>query len=145
MALTDLPDSYLADFGVDCVAGSVTGKGILDMPGQVLAGNMVISTDFMLTAKAADFGDLLYDSEITVNGVAYVVRENRLIDDGLFCEISLQRSVATTMSTAATAINAGDSDDSVDDLANAQLDPEVDGGSASSSYLDGNTIDGGSA
>jgi len=145
MALTDLPDSYLADFGVDCVAGSVTGKGILDMPGQVLAGNMVISTDFMLTAKAADFGDLLYDSEINVNGVAYVVRENRLIDDGLFCEISLQRSVATTMSTAATAIDAGDSDDSVDDLGNAQLAPEVDGGSASSSYLDGNTIDGGAA
>ena len=145
MALTDLPDSYLADFGVDCVAGSITGKGILDMPGQVLAGNMVLSTDFTLTAKAADFGDLLYDSEITVNGVAYVVRETRLIDDGLFCEISLQRSVATTMSTAATAIDAGDSDDSVDDLANAQLDPEVDGGSASSSYLDGNTIDGGAA
>ena len=145
MALTDLPDSYLADFGVDCVAGSVTGKGILDMPGQVLAGNMIISTDFMLTAKAADFGDLLYDSEINVNGVAYVVRETRLIDDGLFCEISLQRSVATAVTTASTALDAGDSDDTVDDLANEQLDPELDGGAAGSSYLDGNTIDGGAA
>jgi hypothetical protein len=142
MALTDLPDSYLADFGVDCVAGSVTGKGIL---GQVLAGNMIISTDFMLTAKAADFGDLLYDSEINVNGVAYVVRETRLIDDGLFCEISLQRSVATSVTTSSTALDAGDSDDTVDDLANDQLDPELDGGTAGSSYLDGNTIDGGAA
>ncbi len=145
MALTDLPDSYLADFGVDCVAGSVTGKGILDMPGQVLAGDMVLSTDFTLTAKAADFGDLLYDSEISVNGVAYVVRETRLIDDGLFCEISLQRSVATGVTTASTALDAGDSDDTVDDLANEQLDPELDGGAAGSSYLDGNTIDGGAA
>ena len=145
MALTDLLDSYLADFGVDCVAGSVTGKGILDMPGQVLAGNMVISTDFMLTAKASDFGDLLYDSEISVNGVAYVVRETRLIDDGLFCEISLQRSVATSVTTASTALDAGDSDDIVDDLANDQLDPELDGGAAGSSYLDGNTVDGGAA
>ena len=145
MALTDLPDSYLADFGVDCVAGSVTGKGILDMPGQVLAGDMVLSTDFTLTAKAADFGDLLYDSEISVNGVAYVVRETRLIDDGLFCEISLQRSVATAVTTASTALDAGDSDDTVDDLANDQLDPELDGGTAGSSYLDGNTIDGGAA
>ena len=145
MALTDLPDSYLADFGVDCVAGSVTGKGILDMPGQVLAGDMVLSTDFTLTAKAADFGDLLYDSEINVNGVAYVVRETRLIDDGLFCEISLQRSVATAVTTASTALDAGDSDDTVDDLANEQLDPELDGGTAVSSYLDGNTIDGGAA
>jgi len=145
MALTDLPDSYLADFGVDCVAGSVTGKGILDMPGQVLAGDMVLSTDFTLTAKAADFGNLLYDSEISVNGVAYVVRETRLIDDGLFCEISLQRSVATGVTTASTALDAGDSDDTVDDLANEQLDPELDGGAAGSSYLDGNTIDGGAA
>lgn len=145
MALTDLPDSYLADFGVDCVAGSVTGKGILDMPGQVLAGDMVLSTDFTLTAKAADFGDLLYDSEISVNGVAYVVRETRLIDDGLFCEISLQRSVAIGVTTASTALDAGDSDDTVDDLANEQLDPELDGGAAGSSYLDGNTIDGGAA
>ena len=145
MALTDLPDSYLADFGVDCVAGSVTGKGILDMPGQVLAGNMVISTDFMLTAKAADFGDLIYGSEITVNGVAYVVRETRLVDDGLFCEISLQRSVATSVTTATTAINAGDSDDTVDDLGNAQLDAGLNGGTASTSYLDGNIVNGGSA
>lgn len=145
MALIDLPDSYLADFGVDCVAGSVTGKGILDMPGQVIAGDMVLTTDFTLTAKAADFGDLLYDSEITVNGVAYVVRETRLIDDGLFCEISLQRSVATTMSTAATAIDAGDSDDSVDSLGIAELNPEVDGGGAGSSYLEGNVLDGGAA
>ena len=90
MALTDLPDSYLADFGVDCVAGSVTGKGILDMPGQVIAGDMVLSTDYPLTAKAADFGTLLRGDSVTVNGSAYTVREARLIDDGLFVEIALQ-------------------------------------------------------
>lgn len=145
MALTDLPNSYLADFGVDCVAGSVTGKGILDMPGQVIAGDMVLTTDFTLTAKAADFGDLIYGSEITVNGTAYVVRETRLVDDGLFCEISLQRSVATSVTTATTAINAGDSDDIVDDLGNAQLDAGLSGGEAGTSYLEGNVINGGAA
>jgi hypothetical protein len=145
MALTDLPDSYLADFGVDCVAGSTTAKGILDMPGQVIAGDMVLTTDFTLTAKAADFGDLIYGSEITVNGVAYVVRETRLVDDGLFCEISLQRSVATSVTTSSTGINAGDSDDTVDDLGNAQLDAGLNGGTASTSYLDGNIVNGGSA
>ena len=145
MALTDLPNSYLADFGVDCVAGSVTGKGILDMPGQVIAGDMVLTTDFTLTAKAADFGDLIYGSEITVNGTAYVVRETRLVDDGLFCEISLQRSVATSVTTATTAINAGDSDDTIDDLGNAQLDAGLNGGEAGTSYLEGNVINGGAA
>jgi len=145
MALTDLPDTYLADFGVDCVAGSVTAKGILDMPSQVISDGMVLTTDYTLTAKAADFGDLLYDSQINVNGALYTVREVQLQDDGIFCQIALQRSVATSVTTAATALDAGDSDDSVDSLGIAQLDPELDGGTASSSYLDGNTVDGGSA
>jgi len=145
MALTDLPDTYLADFGVDCVAGSVTAKGILDMPSQVISDGMVLTTDYTLTAKAADFGDLLYGSEMNVNGALYTVREVQLQDDGIFCQIALQRSVATSVSTATTPLDAGDSDDSVDSLGIAQLDPELDGGTASSSYLDGNTVDGGSA
>jgi len=145
MALTDLPDTYLADFGVDCVAGSVRAKGILDMPSQVISDGMVLTTDYTLTAKAADFGDLLYGSEMNVNGALYTVREVQLQDDGFFCQIALQRSVATSVSTATTPLDAGDSDDSVDSLGIAQLDPELDGGTASSSYLDGNTVDGGSA
>jgi len=145
MALTDLPDTYLADFGVDCVAGSVTAKGILDMSSQVISDGMVLTTDYTLTAKAADFGDLLYGSEMNVNGALYTVREVQLQDDGIFCQIALQRSVATSVSTATTPLDAGDSDDSVDSLGIAQLDPELDGGTASSSYLDGNTVDGGSA
>jgi len=145
MALTDLPDTYLADFGVDCVAGSVTGKGILDMPSQVVAGDMVLTTDYALTAKAADFGNLVYGSEITVNGAAYTVRETRLLDDGIFCELALQRSVATSVITAVTALDAGDSDDSVDSLGIAELNPEVDGGTAGTSYLEGNDLDGGAA
>jgi len=145
MALIDLPDVYLADFGVDCVAGSVTGKGILDMPTEMVAGGMVLSTDYTLTAKAADFGGLIYDSQINVNGVAYTVRETRLVGDGTFCELSLQRSVETPVTTSTTAIDAGDVDDTVDDLGLEKLDPELDGGAAGSSYIEGNTVDGGAA
>lgn len=145
MALTDLPDVYLADFGVDCVAGSVTGKGILDMPSQVVAGDMVLTTDYALTAKAADFGNLIYGSEINVNGVPYTVREVRLLDDGTFCELALQRSVATSVSEVDTPIDAGDSNDSVDSLGIAQLDSGLDGGTAATSYLDGNVINGGAS
>jgi hypothetical protein len=145
MALIDLPDVYLADFGVDCVAGSVTGKGILDMPTEMVAGGMVLSTDYTLTAKAADFGSLIYDSQINVNGVAYTVRETRLVGDGTFCELSLQRSVETPVTTSTTAIDGGDVDDTVDDLGLEKLDPELDGGTAGSSYIEGNTVDGGAA
>ena len=145
MALTENLDAFLADFGVSVTAGAVSALGILDMPMEVIAGDQVLSTDYTLTAKAADFGDLQYGSEVNVNGVPYTVRETRLIDDGTFCQLGLMRSVATALQQATTAIDAGDVDDVIDDLGNAQLDPALDGGTASTSYLEGNVIDGGAA
>lgn len=145
MALTENLDAFLADFGVSVTAGAVSALGILDMPMEVLAGDQVLSTDYTLTAKAADFGDLQYGSEVNVNGVPYTVRETRLIDDGSFCQIGLMRSVATELQQATTAIDAGDVDDVIDDLGNVQLDPEIDGGSAGLTYIAGNVIDGGAA
>ena len=145
MALTENLDAFLADFGVSVTAGAVSALGILDMPMEVIAGDQVLSTDYTLTAKAADFGDLQYGSEVNVNGVPYTVRETRLIDDGTFCQLGLMRSVATALQQANTAIDAGDVDDVIDDLGNAQLDPALDGGTASTSYLEGNVIDGGAA
>ena len=145
MALTENLDAFLADFGVSVTTGAVSGLGILDMPMEVLAGDQVLSTDYTLTTKAADFGDLQYGSEVNVNGVPYTVRETRLIDDGSFCQIGLMRSVATELQQASTAIDAGDVDDVIDDLGNEQLNPALDGGTASTSYLEGNVIDGGAA
>ena len=145
MALTENLDAFLADFGVTVTAGAVSTLGILDMPMEVLAGDQVLSTDYTLTAKATELGDLQYGSEVNVNGVPYTVRETRLIDDGSFCQIGLMRSVATELQQAATAIDAGDVDDVIDDLGNEQLNPSLDGGTASTSYLEGNVIDGGAA
>ena len=90
MAITEDLDGFLADFGVSCTAGAVTAKGILDMPGEVVAGGMVLSTDYSLTARFSNFGTLTSGDSITVDGDAYTVRENRRIGDGKFCEIALQ-------------------------------------------------------
>ena len=68
-----------------------TATAILDQPSEVLAGDMVLSTDYLLTAKASDFGSLLSGDTITVNSQNYEVRETRLQDDGSFVEISLQK------------------------------------------------------
>lgn len=92
MPLSEDLGLFLNDFGVSCTAGAVSALGILDMPTQVLAGEMVLSTDYTLTARAADFGGLQYGDAITVAGVAYQVRETRLIDDGAFVEIGLQKT-----------------------------------------------------
>ena len=92
MAITEDLDIFLADFGVSCTAGAGSALGILDMPSQVLAGDMVLSTDYTLTARFADFGGLQYGDPITVAGVNYQVRETRQIDDGAFVEIGLQKT-----------------------------------------------------
>jgi hypothetical protein len=91
MALNEDLSVFLADFGVSCTSGSITALGILDQPGQILADGMVITTDYQLTAKANDFGGLLYGDAITVDGTYYQVRETRKIDDGALVEIFLSK------------------------------------------------------
>ena len=92
MPLTEDLGAFFNDFGVSCTAGAVSALGILDMPTQVLAGDQILSTDYTLTAKASDFGGLVYGDAITVAGVAYTVREARLIDDGALVELGLQKT-----------------------------------------------------
>lgn len=82
---------FLQDFGVSCTAGGVTAMGILDMPSQIISGDMVLSTDYTLTCRTADFGGLLYGDGITVGGVHYQVREVRKLDDGAMCEVALMK------------------------------------------------------
>jgi hypothetical protein len=91
MALTEDLNLFLDDFGVSCTAGAVSALGILDMPSQIISGDLVLSTDYSLTARAADFGGLKYGDSITVAGTNYQVRETRLIDDGAFVEIGLTK------------------------------------------------------
>ena len=92
MAITEDLSIFLADFGVSCTAGAVTANGILDMPSQILSDGMVLSTDYTLTARASNFGTLIRGSSITVDSVAYTVRETMLIDDGKFVQIALQKT-----------------------------------------------------
>jgi hypothetical protein len=107
---------------VSVTAGAVSGRGFLVMPGQILADGMSISTDYTLTALAGDFGNLIYGASITVNGVLYTVRDNRLLDDGGFCEVSLQKVLNDS---------------------GLVTDPTIDGGGPGTVFPDGNTYDGG--
>ena len=88
----DLDIFFDNPFGVSATSGDTTAKVIFDRPTQVLAGDMVLTTDYQITAKTSDFGTLLAGASITVNSVAYTVRETRLVGDGLHCEISLQKT-----------------------------------------------------
>ena len=141
--LTDDSDLYLSDFGVSVTAGAVSGLGILDMPSEIIVDNQVLSTDYPLTCQASKFGDLLYGSQLNVNGAAYTVRTTMLLTDGVFVQLSLQRSLETPHTTSLTPLDADGPEAEVDDLGIAQLNPEVDGGAPDSTYITGNELDGG--
>lgn len=91
MPLTEDLSVFLNDFGVTATSGAISGLGILDMPGQLIADGMVISTDYTLRCESAKFGGLLYGDEMRISGVTYQVREVRLIDDGTLCDVALMR------------------------------------------------------
>jgi hypothetical protein len=122
MALTEDLNLFLGDFGVSCTAGAVSALGILDMPGQVISDGMVLTTDYTLTARTADFGGLLYGDGITVDGVNYQVRETRKLDDGKFVEISLMK-----LAPDATAPGGQPREFSLQDLADVNLTDPLSG------------------
>jgi hypothetical protein len=93
MALLEDPAIFLQDFGIPVDSGLVAGLGILDMPGEVIMNDLVISTDYSLRCESAKFGALAYGAPVEVDGTLYSVREVRRIDDGLMCEVSLSRDV----------------------------------------------------
>lgn len=113
MAFVEDPTDFLADFGVTVTAGAISGLGILDMPGEYVAGDRVITTEYVLRAETSKFGDLSYDDPITVDGISYTVREAPLlVDDGVFCLLLLSLSAAnniTTLSGLTITTLAGDS------------------------------------
>jgi len=116
MALTEDLSLFLNDFGVTATSGVISALGILDMPSQVLAGDMVLSTDYTLTARYADFGGLVYGDGITVDGINYQVRETRRLDDGKFVEIGLMK-----LAPDATAPGGQPREFALDDLADVAL------------------------
>ena len=143
--IVDDPAIYMADFGVTVVSGAISGVGIFDMPSEMIIDNQIITTDYTLTCAASEFGHLIYGSQVSVNGASYTVRATQLVHDGVFVQISLQRDVDVPTSVATTPVDGNSAELEIDDLGIEQLDPEVDGGSAGTDYIDGNVLDGGRA
>ena len=122
MAFTENLDVFLADFGVSVTAGAVSGSGILDMPGELVADGMIITTDYSLRCEASKFGGLIYGAAMTVDGVNYQVRENRLIEDGKFCEITLLK-----VAPDSSAVGQDPRTFSLDDLTDVDVTGAEDG------------------
>ena len=144
MALTEDLSMFLADFGVTVTSGAVSGMGILDMPSQVVADGMVLTTDYKVTVRTSEFGGLIYGAAVTVDGVNYQVREALKIDDGNFTELMLTRLAPESVAAGQDPRVFGLSDLTDVNITNAQQGdllvhdgtewvdtPDVDGGGAS--------------
>lgn len=92
MAFVEDPTAFLGDFGLTVTAGATSGLGILDMPGEYVGdGDIIISTDYTLRCQASKFGSLEYGDPVVVDGLNYTVRDNRLVDDGVFTLLTLSK------------------------------------------------------
>jgi hypothetical protein len=143
MALTEDLSMFLADFGVTVTSGAVSGMGILDMPSQVVADGMVLTTDYRLTVKTSEFGGLIYGAGVTVDGVNYQVREAMKIDDGQFTELMLTRLAPESVAAGQDPREFGLADLTDVNITSAQQgDALIYNGSE---WVDTNEIDGGGA
>lgn len=78
-------------FTVPVVFGSTTSVGYFESPTEIIADGVVLTTDFAVVVKASDFSSVTNGSAMTVDGVAYTVREPMFLDDGKIMRIMLMK------------------------------------------------------
>jgi hypothetical protein len=91
LGLNDL-DQFLSDFGVTVVLNGISTKGIFDIPTNVVGEGMVLTNNYIVTIKTPSAGVPIFGTSIVVNGLGYTVRDARMIDDGLFCEVLVAKT-----------------------------------------------------
>lgn len=95
MPFTEDLDLFFADFGKPVTAGSVSGLGILDSPGEYIQNERVIDDHPILRCQTSQFGSLGYKSPLVYDGQNYLVLEKpMLIGDGKMCLLLLERVTA---------------------------------------------------
>ena len=96
MIIEENLDTYFLDLGQDVYFKGKKKKGLLNMPDEILAGDLMISTDYVLQVKTKDFTDLDIGETIrtNLNGILteFEVKGQRLLDDGKLTEIELSKT-----------------------------------------------------
>lgn len=135
--MIDADLDLLFSFGASSVtAGAVSGLGLYMAPTEVIADGMVMSTDHEVTVKTSEFGNLEYGQGVVVDAVPYTLRQSMPIDDGRLTVLRLQRTVVESVLPAGPAVLDGDGVETESEVV-------LDGGTASSSYVYDNILDGG--
>ena len=78
-------------FTVPVVHGVTTSVGYLDQPSEIIADGVVLTTDYAVVVKTSEFSSVARGDAMTVDGVAYTVREPMLLDDGKIMRVMLMK------------------------------------------------------
>lgn len=82
--------AFFQDFAVPAVAGTLTAQVIFDAPDENVMGQRVQSAEYTITFPTGALGNLIYNTAVTVNGVAYKVRQCHQIEDGQLQRATLE-------------------------------------------------------
>ena len=91
MAFKEDLNTFFVDFAENVLYDGSTYKGILEQPDELIADGIVMTTDYELTVKTSNLGDLDFETEIVIDQIKYKVRNVRKIDDGTLSKISLTK------------------------------------------------------
>ncbi len=82
---------FLADFGITVTKGASTFKALFDIADELVGGGVVISTDYVLTARSTDIVGMVDGDTLSINSVNYEVRRIMKIDDGAFSRVVVSK------------------------------------------------------
>tara|TARA_B100001778_G_C18578530_1_gene626242 strand:+ start:1010 stop:1300 length:291 start_codon:yes stop_codon:yes gene_type:complete len=87
---------YFADLGQDIYFKGKAKKCLFNTPDEILAGDLMISTDYVIQVQTLEFSDVSLGDTLTikVNNVRedYEVRAKRMEDDGKLSLITLSKT-----------------------------------------------------
>lgn len=78
-------------FTVPVTFGAVTDVGYFESPTEIIADGVVLTTDYAVVVKTSVFSSVARGDAMTVDSVAYTVREPMLLDDGKIMRIMLMK------------------------------------------------------
>lgn len=81
-----------ADFAVSATFGAQTAQVLLDQPDEELLDGRVLSREYAITYRADQLTGLKGGDAITVDGIAYTVREVGALQDGKIMQARLRKN-----------------------------------------------------
>ncbi len=81
-----------ADFALPATYGAQTASVILDQPDEQILSGAVLSREYAITYRSTQLTGLKSDDAITVDGVAYTVREVLALGDGKIMLATLRKN-----------------------------------------------------